>query len=83
MRRNFFGDAYCHTIGEVLDELSEEDTEASAVYLADVNGPEGSETMWCGDVSDNDTGDTVLYIEAPSRDEVIAIAKACGIEDQS
>ena len=83
MRYNFFGDPYCQTTDEVLEELNDKGYEVGEIYLAEVNGPEGDETMWCGDVSENDTGDTVLYIEAATREAVVAIAKEAGIDDQS
>lgn len=83
MRRNAFRDAYCTSVVEVLNELMEKDVDVSDIYLSEVNGPEGDETMWCGDVSENASGDPVLYIEAVSADAVRAIAKDAGIEDQS
>ena len=83
MRYNVFGDAYCHTVDEVRNELTDKGYETGVVYLAEMDEPEGDETMWCGDVSDNETGVTVLYIEAASADAVRAIAKECEIEDQS
>ena len=83
MRRNHFGEAYCHTADEVNEELSDKGVDVADIYLAEVNGPEGDETMWAGDVSENESGDPVLYIEASTREAVVAIAKECDIDDKS
>lgn len=83
MRRNFFGDAYCHTTEEVINELVDEDVDQDDVYLAEINEPEDGETMYCGEVCDNSAGDTVLYIEALTADAVRDMARAAGIDIQA
>lgn len=83
MKRNHFNEAYCTNASELVDELDERATTPSSVYLASVDEPEGDETAFVGEIVENESGETVCYIEADSREAVKAIAKEAGMEDQS
>jgi hypothetical protein len=83
MRYNATGEAYCHNANEVLEILDEEECEPDDVFLSFIDAPEGDETMWCGEVAETVSGDTLFYIEAPTEAEIHNIAAQVGIDDLS
>jgi hypothetical protein len=80
MRYNAFGDRYCSNDLEIVESLELADCEPDEVYLAPVNGPEGDETMWEGEVCENSSGEIVCYIEAATEAEVIEMARLAGVK---
>lgn len=77
MRKNAFGEAYCHTAAEArhyIDEHSDGD-----VYVGSIDPPEG-EFKATAEVVSNDDGETICHIEADSVEMVRAIVMDAGIE---
>lgn len=80
MRRNGFGDFYCHTANEVRTIIECGDSRWQ-VYVVMHEPPKDGEKATC-EVLTNVAGDTVCYIEAKTLDEVTAIVKELDLEVQ-
>lgn len=80
MRRNTFNDTYCHTAAELrayVDEHSD-----GAVYVGSIDPPENANEKATAEVLENESGDTVCFVEADTVDLVRAILVEVGIEIQ-
>lgn len=60
MHRNMFGDAYCTTSEEIVDEIVRKDLDASECHADFFYDTETGE--WIGEIRDNDQGDTVCFL---------------------
>lgn len=79
MRKNLFGDIYCHNASEVdwaVDGAGYEP--ASDVYATNFIEAAGDDKATC-DVAENVSGETVCHIEAASIEEVRAIVAAAKV----
>lgn len=78
MRKNAFGDCFCHTVTEASVLI--EDT--SAVYVDEdhITEPVSDYEDWTAEIVNNDDGEIVCYVEGPTRDAVLAIIKALNIQ---
>lgn len=77
MRYNRFGEAYCQNAAEArtyVDEHTDGD-----VHVGEIDPPE-AHIGATAEVRENESGDTICFIEAPTVDEVRAIVIAAGIE---
>ncbi len=77
MRKNAFGEAYCHTAAEArhyIDEHSDDD-----VHVGSIDPPEGKFKA-TAEVLTNGDGETVCHIEADTVELVRAIVIDAGIE---
>jgi len=79
MRRNAFGEAYCHTADEVRKIVDER---GDQVYCPQIDEPSSAEDMATGEVCENVSGDTVCWIEAPTVEDVRKIAREADVELQ-
>lgn len=61
LRRNAFGDAYCKSVDEIVDELSLKDVDAHACHADFSFEPETK--SWGGEIRENDDGETVCFLE--------------------
>lgn len=77
MRYSKFGDAYCHTADEakaVIEEKSD-----GAVHVSEIDPPEDNFKA-AAEVRENESGETVCFIEADTVEAVRTIITAAGIE---
>lgn len=82
MRRNLFGEAYCHTAAELTGILEGRGLDPDEVYgvkhpaddLESESEPD-IEILMSGD------GETVCYIEAKTMEECIGIASEAGVKE--
>lgn len=71
MRRNGFGDIYCHTADEARRTIENHEN-GWEVYQGQVEPPEG-EFKATGEILDNVSGELVCYIEADTESAVTEI----------
>lgn len=77
MRRNGFGEAYCHTADEARRFIDEADDEPYLpVYPPDP--PEGDFGATI-EIAESGSGDNICYIEAPTVEAVQAILNELGL----
>lgn len=69
MRVNKFGECYCHTAAEARVLI---DDHGGSVYVPGVEREEDGYPA-TAEIADNETGDLVCYIEAPTEATVRAI----------
>lgn len=73
MRRNGFGEAYCHTADEARQIIDEHEN-GWEVYLGDVTPPD-TEGKATAEILDNVSGEIVCYLEGDTIGAVRAIAQ--------
>lgn len=78
MRRNGFNEAYCHTVAEIEDELSQTEHGTNEVYATPVSVAANEKP--CLEVLENASGETLLYIEADTEDGCRRLAEAAEID---
>lgn len=78
MRRNSFGEAYCHSVSEIAEELEAKDHNHQTVYASTVDVDSNEKP--CLEVLENISGDTVFYIEADDEDGCRRLAEAVEID---
>ena len=81
MRRNTFGDVYCHTADEVRRHVDEQNDADWLVYATTFDPPESTYKATC-EVLKNVDGDLVCYIEADTLEQVRAIVRELRLEVQ-
>lgn len=79
MRSNAFGDLYAQSQQDVFDILSARDKDASEVYCSGIN-EDGEDGGWTAEISTNEDGDTVGYVEATTEAEIVTWLQTAGIE---
>lgn len=68
MRRNAFGDPYCHSTDDMDSALAEKGREPSECYVDIEMDDDGK---WMGEAKLSHSGDTVFYVEGwESRDQL-------------
>lgn len=78
MRRNAFGEAYCHTADEVRQILDEKGWE---VYVSESSLEEpAAGDKATAEILENESGDTVCYIEADTVEEINALITELKLE---
>lgn len=80
MRRNAFGEAYCHTADEARTVIDASDSGWDEVYAGHVESPDGA-IHACAEIFD-ENGEVVCYIEAATVDDVEAILKVLQVDRQ-
>lgn len=65
IRRNAFGEGFASSASEVLELLSELDYNTTDVYCPNIE-PDGV-GGWFGELSENESGNSVCYIESPDE----------------
>jgi hypothetical protein len=78
MRRNTFGDAYCHTADEARREIDNSEN-GWQVYAGEIDPPE-DDFGAVAEIRENVSGDLVCYIEAKTETEVQAIIDELKLE---
>lgn len=78
MRRNKFGDIYCHTDTEARTIIDDSEN-GWDVYVANIDGAEG-EFGATAEIVQNVSGNLVCYIEAKTEAAVREIIKKLNIE---
>jgi hypothetical protein len=76
MRRNAFGDTYFHTADELKAELG---SAGHDIYCGQIDPPDGDD-LACGSVMDNESGETVFYVEAATEDAVAVLLEEADIQ---
>jgi hypothetical protein len=81
MRRNKFNEAYCRTPAELTAELSRHDQDPDEVYASGIENDPGNEHgEWYAEVVEKESGETVCFVEADSRDQVAEVLSAVKVE---
>jgi hypothetical protein len=85
MRHNHFKEAYCHTASELGDEIGDQGLTTEEVYCPSCSEDAGSppEQRWSAEIAHCESGETVCYVEGPSREAVLAIVTEVGLETQA
>lgn len=79
MRRNKFGEPYCHTADEVRSVLDNHEN-GWEVFTAGVMDPDSSLIAFTAEICENGGGDAVCYIEADTAEGVEEILSELKIE---
>lgn len=78
MRHNKFGEAYCQSAAEAHTYVANHSD--GAVHVSEIDPPGAVLGTATAEVRENESGETVCWIEASTVDEVRAIIIGAGIE---
>lgn len=78
MRRNSFGEAYCVNSEELAAEIDSAGWFTSGVYADRVRVADGETPAW--EVLENESGDTICYVEADTDAACQQILRDVGVE---
>jgi hypothetical protein len=80
VRRNAFGETYCHSALEVRHFIDAQHDGDWDVYVSSVDPPDAPGEKACAEIIENVSGDHVCFIEADTVDAVLVIIHEVDIE---
>lgn len=80
MRFNMFGEAYCHHAADIVSALEDREVLVDDDFYVEVYINEEDGETWEGEAMENESGDTVFYLEGfRSEKDIRDACRSAGI----